>query len=88
MAKRKIPKEDAEKVKADHIARAILDRLRSLETRLDAIQKELNEHLEMIAEIQPKLLDGKSLRFVAMVDDEPKQALVVLPVDSSQIIEE
>jgi hypothetical protein len=64
MVKRKLGDKE---ITADRLAAALIDRLIKSENRLDAMQAELNDHLEMIAELQPKLNADRTVTLRAML---------------------
>ena len=51
---------------AERVVRALVDRLIDNEKRLDAMAKTLDEHFEMIAEIQPQLTADGQVSMLAM----------------------
>lgn len=72
---------------ADDFVIALVDRLIKTEKRLDELQKELQEHFEMIAELQPKLTaDGLvALRAMRVDDQQPSEVTVaVKPVTETE----
>lgn len=67
---------------ADDFVIALVDRLIKTEKRLDEMQKQLDEQFTMIAEIQPKVTpEGLvTLRAMKVVDDNPEEITVTVPV--------
>lgn len=72
------------RIVADDLVIGIIDRLMKNDKRLDNMQQELNSHLEMIAELQPKLTTDNKLTMRAMRigDDSAEEFTVTLhPTD-------
>lgn len=54
------------RIEADDLIIGLIDRLLKTEKAMESVRKELNEHMEMIAEMQPKLNDDGSVSLRAM----------------------
>lgn len=81
---------DPKKIRAREIVAALVDRLFGVEEQITSMRKELNEHLEMIAEQQVKLLHDGTLSILAMRSDDrsAEQVKVTLPASVVTIIKE
>lgn len=61
-----LTEEQRRNIKADNLARALIDRLFDMEKRIASFEENLNEHFEMIAEIQPKISADGTVTMRAM----------------------
>ena len=72
MVKRKV---SGVEITADRLVAKLIDRLLSVEGKLERITQELNSHMEMIAEFQPKMLpDRQRVRLRVMDSTIPESS--------------
>ncbi|HEV7297955.1 MAG TPA: hypothetical protein VGN72_01215 [Tepidisphaeraceae bacterium] len=67
-----------EALKADDFVIALVDRLIKTERRLEEVQRQLDEHMEMISEIQPKLTPEGFVTLRAMNVDKAEETIVTI----------
>lgn len=60
---------NAVEVTADKIVCALIDRLVLVEKKYDALRKEVEMHMELIAEQQPRVDDDGNVKLLACSDD-------------------
>jgi hypothetical protein len=75
------------RIEADDLVIGLIDRLLKTEGALDSVRKQLNEHFEMIAELQPKLNADGSVSVRAMKidgDSVEEKTVAFMPIAPSE----